>query len=79
MIDRTETTDDGWAEARALANKAVESLSRSPFTGVLLLDGGWELHSPAYTADIGKSLDERRQARDALAVIVDTATRGLLT
>jgi hypothetical protein len=75
----TPTIADGWAEGRAAAKKAVEILSRSPvaFTGALLLDGGWELHSPDYVASTGRSLSEKRRAEEALDEIIQTARKGL--
>lgn len=70
---------DGWAEGRSLANHAAAAMSKSPvpFTGALLLEGGWELHSPKYIADIGKTLDEGRRAKDALYDIMGAARKGL--
>ena len=78
--DKPITTDapDALAVSRNLANRAAAALLEyGEFHGALILDGGWELCSPTYLAEIGRALDEGRRAKDALHGIIVEARKGL--
>ena len=82
MSDQSKATPppvrDAWAEGRDLANRAVAALqAHGQFSGSLILDGGWELSSPTYVADIGHLLDDRRRAKAALHDIIQNTHKGL--
>lgn len=73
-------TLDGYAEGRALANRAVAAVQAANVSfdgGAMMLEGGWELQSPRYLADIARALEEGRKAKDALHAILSQAREGL--